>query len=80
MSEKTISKEEFIKLADSAIDRGYRKCYIAKNNVSLLFKDGIYFNISGIYKYHNYQFYKIAEITEENLKNAEENKKCQKQK
>ena len=77
MPRTTIPKEEFIKLADDAIDRGYRKCYIAKNNVSLLFKDGIYFNISGIYKYSNYQFQKICPFTEENLKKLEE-KQCQK--
>lgn len=36
-------------------------------NATVLFKDKIYFNISGIYKYENGQFKKICDLTEENL-------------
>lgn len=62
-----MTKEEFLPIVEKAIDNGFRKCYIAKQNVSLLFKDKTYFNISGIYEYKNYQFIKVADATPENL-------------
>ena len=62
-----MTKEEFLPIVQKAIDNGFRKCYIKKQNASLLFKDKIYFNISGIYEYKNYQFNKICDLTEENL-------------
>ena len=62
-----MQKEDFIPLMGKAIDNGFRKCYIKKMNATVLFKDKIYFNISGIYKYENGQFKKICDLTEENL-------------
>lgn len=62
-----MTKEEFLKIMQKVIDKGFRKCYIKKQNASLLFKDKIYFNISGIYEYKNSKFNKICDLTEENL-------------
>lgn len=71
-----VSKEDkkFLKILEKAMENGYRKCYIAKNDVSLMFKDGIYFNKSGIYKYNNYKFNKVCDFSEENLKKVEQGK------
>lgn len=62
-----MEKEEFLKLMEKAIDMGFRKCYIKKLNATVLFKDNIYFNRSGIYEYKNSKFNKICDLTEENL-------------
>ena len=45
-----MTREEFLKIAQEAIDSGFRKCYLAKAKAHLLFKGNIYFNMSGIYK------------------------------
>ena len=63
-----MTKEEFLKIVQKAIDNGFRKCYLAKAKAHLLFKGNIYFNMSGIYKYEKWSFTKLGDLTEENLK------------
>lgn len=62
-----IENKEFIKLAERAINKGWRKVFIKKINTALLFKGRYYFNMSGIYTYNNGKFTQEATLTEENL-------------
>lgn len=64
-----MTEQQFLILINKAMDAGWRKVYIKKANAHLMFKGNIYFNMSGLYKYENGRFVKLAELTQESLKN-----------